>query len=559
MSRNVLAELAYDHQDMEGIYQNYAYFKYLNRKDEYAGQYNDLCNRLITRYDSLLIEDSKNPISNGLYAAAIPSDKYGSYAIIQIYNNGNFWNSSMIGGESLYQEKEIKKSEPQIPQIVLQSEPDENGEDTRYSVVWNKHSQRNPNESLAKSAAKSGNDFARNMTGELASGRYSTGEVLAGTALTAVGRGIFTGIASLASYGSSSFYSTELVWNPISGNGGALDATMIISKVSQNTNQSKTETEKSDIPLKLYKLYPHTAALFIDPKSKQIFFPGKITSHNLKKDAELQWQLTAHPIIFDEEVAQALGINGKIDLNLMKKNKSFHQLMFNLFVRNAAFPHFSSDPVAARFAPIGECIADYSYGQIVYKKRDGTGPTAIIDRDGTEIYQDFPKEGSVEGPNFVNAYHLNGFQYSSKWDDGDSRTAHIEYPDGRIYTGEVRYFSPEGKGSLAYADGRVSEGIFDSGNLFEGVCTVPTEKAITILTYKYFEADTIATVNFNNGDVYVGPIDSNYLPHGKGKFTAKGKKTRMTDWEAGQLLPEKNTNRKRAGKRSPKNRKSTRR
>lgn len=552
LSRNVLAELSYDRQDMEGIYQHYAYFKYLNCKEGFKGQYEELCDRLKTRYDSLVIEDSKKPITEGIYATVTNPLEIASDVIIRIMKNGTSWSSAIVGGQAWQQDSRVKKSEPQYYQTILQSGDASQGEDLSFSVVWNKYSQRNPNESLAKAAINSGNEFGRNMAGELGSGRYNTEQVLTGTAVTALGQGIFTAIASLASRGSSTYRSTELVWSPVEGFSGAIDAKIILTKVSQNTNQSNPVQEKTTGSLKLYKLYPHTKALFIDSKKKSVIFPEHITTQDVKKDAELRWQLAVHPLIFDEDAAALLGIDGKIDLKVLKKNKNFRRLMYRVFVKNAAFPHFDSDPIAARMATYGACYADYSYGQIVYKLREGSGPSAIIDRDGTEIYEEFSDAEAGRNMNYVNAYHPNGYRYVSQWDESKKRTAEIKYSEGGTYSGEVWGFRRDGNGVYNHVDGKIYKGVFNNGYLTDGECIVPIENGTTTLTFRNGEQDSIAKVQFNNGDIYVGPVNVDFLPHGKGKFTAKGKKWRTTTWVAGSMVHQKKNEKRMASRRKKK-------
>lgn len=547
MSRNVLAELAYEHEDMNEIYRHYAYFKYLNDRHDASGEYSELCNRLKIKYDSLLNEDRKRPITEGIYAAAMESGKYGTCLLIQICRVNGLWKGKILGGEARYEDKIVKGSKPELLGEILQSPDDNTGSAPEFSVMWNKFSRRDPNVSLSKSLVNASDNFGRNMAGELNSGRYGTSDVITGTLATGAVRGIMTGLAALSARGSSKYYNTELIWTPL--NGGALDAKIIMSKVSQNTSQSDARKETADMPLKLIKIYPHTKAFFIDDKAKSIYFAEGITSQNLGKEQLLAWELCTHPLIFDSEAASLLGIDGKIDLKALKNNRHLNDIMFRLLVRNGVFQHFETDSIASSIGPLRDCNAHCSYNQVIYQRADKTGATAVYDRDGTEIYEFFADTDNAF--DYVNAYDDNGYRFSSKaLHNSFVWNAEIIYTDGFTYSGEVRYRNRDGRGILKSSDGKIWEGEFDSNDFKEGKFVVPTDSFTTTIYYTNYTPDSTATVLFQNGDVFAGPVDSEFRPHGKGVYTAKNKKPRETQWVAGQMIVQKQSTKRKKGKRA---------
>lgn len=537
MSRNVLAELAYDHEDMNEIYRHYAYFRFLDKKQP-SGNYHDLCKRLKFRYDSLVIEDRKRPITDGIYVTALesPSRKYGPYAIMRISCYGDSWRGNLLGGE-LLKDNNVEKSKTDFVQEILQAPDEGDGSAPEFSVMWNKFAKRDPNISLSKSILTASNNFGRNMAGELNSGRYKTSDVVTGSLATGAVQGIFNGIAGLLARGSSQYYNTELIWTP--NNGGQLAGRMIVSKVSQKTTESSAREEVSDFQVFLIKMYPHSEAFFIDDKANNIYFANGITGNNPKKDDRLAWELKTHPLIFNEEIAPLLGIECPINLERLKKDKRFPHLMFMLFIRQGAFPHMSTDSVAQKIAPFNQCYTDYGYGVLRYQSIDGKGAKATLTRlNGIETFEYLPDEDNEIGQ--ISGYNDNGYRFVVQGTNKDGYTADIAYGDGFTYSGGVNHRNGDrhGQGILKNSNGEIWNGTFNSDYFFKGDYITNTDSTIVTIKYDNYEPDSIVTVNFRNGDVYVGPVNSVKQPHGKGMFTPKGKKPKETNWVDGTMITE---------------------
>ncbi len=128
--------------------------------------------------------------------------------------------------------------------------------------------------------------------------------------------------------------------------------------------------------------------------------------------------------------------------------------------------------------------------------------------------------------------------YSQSYKSGDKlgRKSYMHIKDAISYEGEVLNSQPNGKGKLIYNDGTVLGGTFKKGDFSSGIYFSPNNvDYILIGDFIDFQLQSPGTIEFYNGDKYIGEIKDN-LPNGKGTMYYPTKSKDIGFWKDGIFL-----------------------
>lgn len=539
---------------MKNLWEDYAYFAWLNTRTNNKGLHSELCDELKNEYYKLYKEDISGPITPGAYISLDLSEDYNPGLIMMIENQGDSWTASLEGGEYFSKIPGLKKSEPTNANELLYSK-----ENDEFSVVWNQYRKRNPNIELAKSISNASSNFGREMGAELASGRYSTSDVVVGTLATAAVRGLFSLFSTLAAEGSAAFFNTEIAWAP--SYDGKLNARLTITALNQKTYQIEPKTKKVELNIHFVKLYPHFGSIYwlkdrqrIYTDGERQFAPGAqaFSSYQSSRLNKL------HPLNYNEEI---LGIiNDKKpakDFEDLIKKKHFRRAMAIQTLCGGLLPHLNDEPLAANLPSLSDCSVKYfdnqSLGMGRYDKNTNSliGWTAFYAHNGNELYCN---QVGPTSKGTVVLYDAFGSRCQAET-LGNNQIGQgvIQWSNGDRYTGSLRDFKLDGDGRVEFANGVIKEGCFRDTILVHGVKRITFDDMVVEKNYHQGVADTLATAQFNNGDKYYGPINDNGRPHGTGTYIpANGSAMRIEKFDNGAIAkPTKaKRNTKRRSKRS---------
>lgn len=116
---------------------------------------------------------------------------------------------------------------------------------------------------MAHSTVEESQIFKEEMYGTMARGRYSTGDVVAGTIATEAVGGLMSLLGAALAKGKVTSCIVQLDWKPI-GN-GQLSAYLTVSSREERTG-SVPEEDNQHFEFTLFKLYPHHKIFFYDPQ-----------------------------------------------------------------------------------------------------------------------------------------------------------------------------------------------------------------------------------------------------------------------------------------------------
>lgn len=79
-------------------------------------------------------------------------------------------------------------------------------------------------------------------------------------------------------------------------------------------------------------------------------------------------------------------------------------------------------------------------------------------------------DGSVFEGTFENGYYkkgilksMHGYEADGIWKEFELISGTVKYEDGRVYSGELKNWKPNGKGKMVYPNGQVEEGLWKKG------------------------------------------------------------------------------------------------
>ncbi len=151
-------------------------------------------------------------------------------------------------------------------------------------------------------------------------------------------------------------------------------------------------------------------------------------------------------------------------------------------------------------------------------------------------YEGSMKDGYVDGSGTF--FYANNDQYEGSFSLGQkSGYGRFFFANGNIYEGNFVDGQPNGAGIFTFNDGTRYEGEFSNGK-FSGDGSLYINKGKTSLVYTGFWDGTnklpkLASILFENGDLFEGETDGN------GRPTSKGKWTTIADRESRGTAPQK--------------------
>lgn len=128
-----------------------------------------------------------------------------------------------------------------------------------------------------------------------------------------------------------------------------------------------------------------------------------------------------------------------------------------------------------------------------------------------------------------------GSKYTGMFvDDAPHGQGREEWEDGTQYEGLFKFGSKEGRGVFRTKEGSIYEGEFRKGR-FEGEGTLTTmSKTKYKGTWKAAELQSPAEIVYDDGKVYIGEVNKEMKPHGRGKIESH-KKTYFGNFKNGSL------------------------
>jgi len=534
LSRQLLAELYLIEENMNGIYEQYAFFRSYRQQSNDNNQYTNLENRLKQEYDRLLNIDKTRPISEGIYVSTSQHTRTHQPAIlIEIKKVGNTYRARMLPGCGIYKSKRYIKAIAEQQDILL------NENDSTFNIFWGNTRVKNPDTETAHSVINSVQNFKADMYSEQAVRNMSIGETVAATGATELAGALFLLFGKYLATGSKKAYSILLKWTPQPD--GRLQATFSYRFERMSTTDVVSENEEKTIKLHLYKIYPHYEIFFYHPSAK-----GYISYKQYDDEKEFK---KFHPTF--------LTTRGK---NLLRNKPRINAEMYKEFAWNFIFARLRQDTVA-RFAPPLEEMECYTNDSILhlgkYSKKYGfIGFAAMLHPEGIiEFAQQvnnlqtdkmesaiYINDGSYRYGNYINGkmngYCLWRYPNGEKMFEGTLHNDQIVgqckyyYENGQIsYQGEMYEGKRHGQGTINYANGGCYTGTFNKGKFLDGMYTYQCADFKFNEGWKEGKSQG-ATIIYTNGDSYYGEAN-NHLPHGKGTMTyANGKKV-YGEWEKG--------------------------
>lgn len=535
LSRQLLAELYLIEENMNGIYEQYAFFKSYRQQSNDNNQYIKLENRLKQEYDHLLELDKTRPISEGIYVSTSQHTRTHQPAIlIEIKKVGNTYKARMLPGCGIYKSKRYIKAIAEQQDILL------NESDSTFNIFWGSTRVKNPDTETAHSVINSVQNFKADMYSEQAVRNMSVGETVAVTSVTELAGALFLLLGKHLATGSKTAYSTLLKWTPRPG--GHLEGTFSYRQEKMSTTDITPENNEKTVKLHLYKIYPHYEMFFYHSSAK-----GYISYEQIEDEKAFK---KFHPAF--------LSTKGK---KLLKNKPRINAETYKEFAWNFIFAQLRQDTVA-RFALPLEEMECYTNDSVMYlgkysKKKPGfigfaamLHPNSAIEfaqqvnnlqteKMESAIYLD---DGSYRYGNYMNGKmngyclwkHPNGEKMFEGTLHNDQIVGICKYyhENGNIaYEGEMYEGKRHGQGTLNYAEGGCYTGTFNKGKFLNGLYTYQCADFKFSEDWKEGKSQG-ATIIYTNGDTYHGEA-KNHLPHGKGTMTyANGKKI-SGEWEKG--------------------------
>lgn len=535
LSRQLLAELYLIEENMNGIYEQYAFFKSYRQQSNDNNQYIKLENRLKQEYDRLLELDKTRPISEGIYVSTSQHTRTHQPSIlIEIKKVGNTYKARMLPGCGIYKRKRYIKAIAEQQDILL------NESDSTFNIFWGSTRVKNPDTETAHSVINSVQNFKADMYSEQAVRNMSVGETVAITGATELAGALFLLLGKHIATGSKTAYSSLLKWTPRPG--GHMEGTFSYRQEKMSTTDITPENNEKTIKLHLYKIYPHYEMFFYHPSAKGYISYEKIEDEKAFKKF--------HPAFLTTKGKKMLRNKPRINAEAYKE-----------FAWNFIFAQLRQDTVA-RFALPLEEMECYTNDSVMYlgkysKKKNGfIGFAAMLypnsaiefaqqvnnlqtEKMESAIYLD---DGSYCYGNYMNGKmngyclwkHPNGENMFEGILHNDQIVGICRYyhEDGNIaYEGEMYEGKRHGQGTLNYAEGGCYTGTFNKGKFLNGLYTYQCADFKFSEDWKEGKSQG-ATIIYTNGNTYHGEA-KNHLPHGKGTMTyANGKKI-SGEWEKG--------------------------
>lgn len=505
---------------MELLWEDVAYFSMLNRMDGHLGEFKELIDRLSNAYGLLLEDDMNQELTPGIYVTLDSSVDSEPGLLLSITNYANQWMARVIDGCYLSEISALRSCETNVESEVLQS-----ADSLEFSVNWNKDHKRNPNVALAKTFNDSGQNFAREMSAELASGRYSTGDVVTGTITTAAVQGLMSLFASLAATGKASYFNSELIWKPLSN--GKLDGRLVITAVNQNTNQPEPNTKKIELPLHFIKLYPHHGAFF---RAADYIVTSSLTLRISKDLPQKRFDHISHyhPVFYNEDILQYINENKPAkDFNGFTKKRNFKMGMALQMMRNGWLSHYYTEPKVNQIPPIQQCSVHFfndgflGMGKWNKKAKNFEGMAAYYHRNGNEAYE--PVLINPTDRREVTLYFPNDIKITAEV-VGTTQIGEgeIRYGDGTVYRGGTKNWLADGDGTVVFPNGIIKSGSFSDNKLMNGIRRYTCDEFKTEWVIRDGVCDTIATVSYPDGSSFYGTVNEENKPHGEGLYINDG-------------------------------------
>lgn len=542
LSRYILAEMSLNGNDMSDIYESYAYFRYYNDNFGKTDIYEDLQKRLKSTYDSLLILDKQQILSEGIYFSDSHTENHQPLLLLHIFKSGGTeWRAQMLDGcYFMENRKNRKRGGITVSSNILQSK-----DGNTFSVFWHDTHERKPQTELAHSAIDQGRQLKAEMYGTIsaamANDSYNRSDVIGGTVVTELVSGLFVIAGSLFARGKAVNLSNELVWSPMGD--GILDAKLIHTEKKMHTGDSDYKEKSDDITFRLFKLYPHHEIFFYDKTNKQI-----ITCDNERisiKNIDPAFKCFA-PSAFSQKILSSLGSEVPCSFPEVRKAKDINGLMYKYFEYNTLFSSLKDDPIYKYVPDFSELESVYlndgilALGKYSKKRGDFEQFCAQYKRNGTITYSQL-LENTDTTSRYMSVYdNLGGYFYGEFIGDRQEGYGYMRYQNGNIYEGEMVNTVRNGNGTYYYIDGSVFKGRFEDDKCIDGKQVYKGDDFVYEREMSDGEWKDLGEITYINGDKYKGEVDDKYLPHGKGVITYLSGKVVQGEWVNGKKKEFKN-------------------
>lgn len=541
-SRYILARLALLEGEMSEIYESYVYFDAIAGKGFTPENYIALKKELKAAYDSLLIEDMRQPISEGVYFSDYHDIKHCPLVLLQIKRSDDGWKAIQLPGGQVADDNMLCK----YGGIRAESEIFQSDTALIYNAFWSGMHSRRPNTEMAHSTINESQKFKEEMYGEMARGKYGTGDVLAGTVATEAIGGLMSLLGSALSKGKVTSCISELDWTPI-GNGQLL-ATFTNTTKEERTGGNVPKYEKQHFDFTLFKLYPHHKIFFYDSPNDCVV-TSKERIHLKYNERLYKLFEQTHPAFFDDYILSKLSKNkpGKKIIYKLDKLKDLNGLMYKYWEYNTLFASLKTDPMFKMALPLDEMESVYVEGGSLvlgkYEKRinDFRSFMAFRMKEGHLVYMQCPENllnvKRMQSTYFTDSSYLYG-EFIGARQEGK---CYMKYTDGSTYEGHAIGMVRNGEGTRTWQDGLTYTGTYKEGKEIDGVAIYIGKDFSYKREVRDGVVDSLATITYSDGNIYKGKTGKHYCPDGIGIMTYANGKVIKGQWENGNLVVNKPT------------------
>lgn len=184
---------------------------------------------------------------------------------------------------------------------------------------------------------------------------------------------------------------------------------------------------------------------------------------------------------------------------------------------------------------------DYYIGNLVEGVRQGQGDlyyadgTSFLGHFDQGLYHGYGKwhrydadvigrwnHGRIDTTEDVEIHYFNGDRYNGPLRDGDDSCRYegkTVFADGGSHTGEYALGRYDGFGIMKLGDGTRIEGYWERGQLEDSVLIIMPNLDRHQCTFRHGQRLPYCTIEYINGDLYIGETDAAGIPHGIGSFT----------------------------------------